>query len=157
MESTLPPENIVAIDGKVLSAKKLASIKRMAAHGVTLDAIAKSQKLSPDQLQQSLGVEIAQRYLDSNLQVLDALHRMAVSGRNPSATIFWINSHCGELLGVSCESGKGVSSANDKLTPSDSPSPDSPKKSGSSTFQKPKFGRVVFHVYNNEGEPNVEC
>jgi len=154
MESTFP-ENIQAKDGKTLSPETLASIKRMASHGVSLDVIAKYHSASLDQLQQRYGAEIAQAYLDSNLQVLDALHRMAVSGRNPAATIFWINNHCTEILAAS-RAKKVVSSGNDKLTSSTPSSPDSPKSSRSSAFKPTsKLNRVVFRVYNNDGEPNA--
>ena len=155
MESKLPPGVVRPENRNVLSAETLASIKRMAAQGVNLDVIAKYHSVSPDFLQQRHGAEIAQAYLDSNLRVLEALHRMAVSGRNPTATIFWLNNHCAELLATSREK-KGASADEDKFPPSSS-SPHSTKTSRSSTFQKPKFDRVVFHVYNNEGEPNVEC
>jgi len=41
--------------------------------------------------------------------------------------------------------------------PKSTPNRSTPKPPKEPDFPKPKFDRVVFHVYNNEGEPNIQC
>ena len=127
--------------------KQLDDIREMAGLGVRPAVIAELQKVNLDDLMQSCGDEINAAALTSHKAVLRSLYNMATSERNVSATLFWIKTHCAHLLGLSETKNNSKSQSSSSKPSKDKPhdwDPDSANK------------RIVFTVYNNDGEPNAD-
>jgi hypothetical protein len=122
--------------------KQNAEIESMARLGICNEAIAAHCGITVDALAQACGAKINLTKQESNLRVLQSLFDMATSGRNLSATLFWIKTHCGHLLPAEKD--------------------DLPKAKGSKSGDKTEWDpndpndRVIFSVYNNDGEPNAD-
>lgn len=71
-------------------------VKMLAAFGITHDQIALKMGIrSPKTLRKHFRVELDTGAMDANSNVANTLYRMATSGEQPSATIFWLKSRGG--------------------------------------------------------------
>ena len=130
-----------------LTAAQVAEIENQAKLGLCVNFIAAELQTNPETLLENYGEEIAAARLKANLEVLEALYEMAVSGRNLAATAFWIKMHCAALLPAP-ENQEGWKN---------SKPPKSSKGKGEYVWDpNDPNDRVIFHVYNNDGEPNAD-
>jgi hypothetical protein len=71
-------------------------VKDLAAQGFSGEEIAKFTGLrSVESLRRSFGREIDKAAIDAHLNVAKSLFQMAVSGKNATATIFWLRCRAG--------------------------------------------------------------
>ena len=67
----------------------------MSGLGARQDEIARKLDICPQTLRKHFRRELDCGTSDANLQVINALFKMAISGKSPAATIFWAKSRCG--------------------------------------------------------------
>jgi len=119
---------------------ELEHIQYLAKLGCNENYIAAHFDTTREHLMDSCGHVVSKAAHESRLSILQVLYDLAGSGRHPSVTMFWAKVFCASMFPASGEADGESSKAKPKPP----------------AVQKPKFDRVVFHVYNNEGEPNLE-
>ena len=129
-------------DGTLVTEPKEQQLKKMryfATIGVRPTALAEQFSLPVDYVRRSCEHEIADARSDANLRVLKTIYEMAASGKNLAACVVWLKSYAPHLL-----PGSEKKDAAEK----------SPKKKPYVWDPNDPNDRVIFHVYNNDGEPN---
>jgi hypothetical protein len=113
--------------------------KKLAGFGFTDEGIATTLEMTVGELRSRYGREIDNAKLRTNLAVLQTLLSMAKSGKHLGATTFWIKTHCSHLLPVQEVSETGTKKKKEYIWDPNDPN-----------------DRVIFSVYNNDGEPNAD-
>ncbi len=70
-------------------------VARMSSMGVPQEQIAKVFGISPKTLRKHYRQELDTSAIEANLQVTETLFKMATSGTNTAASIFWVKTRCG--------------------------------------------------------------
>jgi hypothetical protein len=70
-------------------------VKSMSAYGCRHEDIAKVFDISPKTLRKHFRSELDLGAIEANSEVIGSLYRMATSGRNTAAAIFWVKTRCG--------------------------------------------------------------
>ncbi len=70
-------------------------VQMMAGFGAHQDGIARKLKLAPKTLRSHFRHELDCGALDADMQVLNSLFKLAVSGKSTAAAIFWAKTRCG--------------------------------------------------------------
>ena len=70
-------------------------VKSMVAFGLRQDEIATLLEITPKTLRKHFRSELDKGALEANAEVMRSLFKMATSGRNTAATIFWAKTRCG--------------------------------------------------------------
>ncbi len=78
-----------------VSEKTSREVRMMAGLGVRQEDIARVLDITPKTLRKHFREELDLGGIQSNAQVMNTLYRMAISGRNTAATIFWAKVRCG--------------------------------------------------------------
>ena len=69
-------------------------VKILAGFGIHQEGIAMRLEISPHTLRRHFRKELDRGAVDANAQVVNALFKMATSGKVPAATIFWAKTRC---------------------------------------------------------------
>jgi DNA-binding XRE family transcriptional regulator len=69
-------------------------VSRMSSMGVTQEQIAKVFGISPKTLRKHYRQELDASAIEANFQVAETLFKMATSGTNTAASIFWVKTRC---------------------------------------------------------------
>ena len=73
-----------------------STVKSMAAYGIKQEDISTELGLrSPKTLRKHFGQEIKRAAIQANTRVGQTLYKMATSGKEPAATIFWLKTRAG--------------------------------------------------------------
>ena len=118
---------------------KLKQLRYFATLGIRPTALAEQFSLTDDYIRRVCEHEIADARNDANLRVLKTIHEMATAGKNLAACILWLKNHAPHLLpnlGTKDDSQKSTKKKPYVWNPND------------------PNDRVIFRVYNNDGEPN---
>ncbi len=118
--------------GTPISPEQSAQVRHLAILGLRLSVISTFFGVTPEELNDSCGPEIAAAARHAKQAVLGSLYDMATSGKNISATIFWLRTFCPEIF----------------------PAPKTSKKSEPEPEFVPR--PFKFEVYCNDGEPNFD-
>ncbi len=136
MKQTSPTELKPSWD---LKAEEVAKAREWAASGLTDEAIATQLSTTVEGMRMAFGKDLDEARLETNLAVLDTLLTMAKSGKHLGATMFWIKTHCSDLV-PALEATEGTTKKKKEYVWD----PNDPND------------RVIFGVYNNDGEPNAD-
>ena len=79
-----------------VSEKTSREVRMMAGLGVRQEDIARVLDITPKTLRKHFRTELDLGGIQSNAQVMNTLFRMAISGKNTAATIFWAKVRCGQ-------------------------------------------------------------
>jgi predicted transcriptional regulator len=77
------------------TAKARKFVASMAALGVRHDEIATLLEITPKTLRKHFRSELDRGVIEANAKVMQTLYRMASSGKNTAASIFWAKTRCG--------------------------------------------------------------
>lgn len=75
--------------------KQRQQVKNMAALGLRQEEIATLLEITPKTLRKHFRDELDRGALEANAAVMGSLLQLATSGKNASATIFWVKTRCG--------------------------------------------------------------
>ena len=70
------------------------TVKAMAGYGIVHERIALVIGVSAKTLRKHFREELDRGAVETDVQVINALYKMAISGRFPAATIFWVKTRC---------------------------------------------------------------
>ena len=70
-------------------------VKSMSAYGCRHEDIAKVLNISPKTLRKHFRSELDLGTIEANSEVIKSLFKMATSGKNTAASIFWAKTRCG--------------------------------------------------------------
>jgi len=70
-------------------------VKSMVALGLKQEEIATLLEITPKTLRKHFRGELDRGALEANAEVMRSLFKMATSGKNTAATIFWVKTRCG--------------------------------------------------------------
>ena len=70
-------------------------VKSMVALGLRQEEIATLLEMTPKTLRKHFRSELDKGALEANTEVMRSLFKMATSGKNTAATIFWVKTRCG--------------------------------------------------------------
>jgi len=70
-------------------------VQKLAGLGIRQDDIAESLNISAKTLRKHFRAQLSKGMIEANEQVMDILFKMATSGSNTTATIFWAKTRCG--------------------------------------------------------------
>jgi DNA invertase Pin-like site-specific DNA recombinase len=71
-----------------------AKVARMSSMGITQEQIAKVFGITPKTLRKHFRKELDASAIEANFQVTETLFKMATSGTNTAASIFWVKTRC---------------------------------------------------------------
>ncbi len=121
--------------------QQLEQLRFMATLGLRPTAVAQHSSVSTDHLLRVCEHELKDAVNDSNQAVMTNLYEMAVAGKNAAAGLLWLRTKAPDLLPVSLNKTDSQKSPKNKPYVWD---PNDPND------------RVIFSVYNNDGEPNAD-
>lgn len=75
--------------------KQRRQVKSMVALGLKQEEIATLLEITPKTLRKHFRSELDRGALEANAEVMRSLFKMATSGQNTAATIFWVKTRCG--------------------------------------------------------------
>ena len=90
------------------TAEDRLKISRMASLGIPYYQIAIIFGVGVKKLRGACRTELSQAAIYANLQVTETLHKMATSGTNTAASIFWAKTRCGFRTGLPALSDTGA-------------------------------------------------
>ena len=70
-------------------------VKSMVALGLRQEEISTLLEITPKTLRKHFRSELDRGALEANAEVMRSLFKMATSGKNTAATIFWVKTRCG--------------------------------------------------------------
>lgn len=101
-------------------------ISRMAALGIPHYQIAIVFGIGVKKLRRNCKAELSESAIYANLQVTETLHKMATSGTNTAASIFWAQTRCGFRPGLPALSDTGAPTKTPPPPPAPAVTPASP-------------------------------